>query len=225
MTRQALAVIAKEPAAGLAKTRLAPALGDHGAAMVAAALLTDTLATVAVVGAEPWLCFAPEAARGRMAALAPAFRLLPQAGGDLADRLAACASALHAAGATRLAIVGADTPHLPAAWYQVAFALLDHVDIVLGPALDGGYYLIAIDAATGPPPAELFTGVPMGTDLVLGETLRRAECLRLRTCLLPRLRDLDRIEDLEAALDNGELATSPHSMEVVGALLDRRRPA
>jgi glycosyltransferase A (GT-A) superfamily protein (DUF2064 family) len=193
---------------------------------VAAALLSDTLATVVTVGAEPWLCFAPVSARARMAAFAPAFRLLPQGRGDLGDRLAACATALHAAGATRLAIVGADTPHLPAAWYRAAFALLDHVDVVLGPALDGGYYLIAIDAATGPPPAELFTGVPMGTDLVLGETLRRAERLRLRTCLLPRLRDLDRIEDLEAALDNGELASSPRSLAVVGALLlQRRRPA
>ncbi len=228
MTRRrlALAVIAKEPVAGLAKTRLAPALGDHGAATVAAALLADTVATVATVGAEPWLCFAPAAARERMAALAPGFRLLPQAGGDLGDRLAACAAALHAAGATRLAIVGADTPHLPAVWQAAAFALLDQADVVLGPALDGGYYLIAIDATDRPPPAELFTGVPMGTDLVLGETLRRAERLGLRAGLLPPLRDLDRIEDLEAALDNGELATSPRSLAVIAALLlGRRRPA
>lgn len=226
MSGRALAVIAKEPVAGLAKTRLAPGLGDHGAAAVAAALLADTLASVATVGAEPWLCFAPAAAHERMAALAPGFRLLPQAGGDLGDRLAACAAALHAAGAKRLAIIGADTPQLPAAWCRSAFALLDHVDVVLGPALDGGYYLIAIDVTSRPPPTELFIGVPMGTDLVLGETLRRAEGLRLRTCLLPRLRDLDRIEDLEAALDNGELAGSPRSLEVVGALLpERRRPA
>lgn len=226
MTRQALAVIAKEPVAGLAKTRLAPSLGDHGAARVAVALLADTLATVRMVAAQPWLCFAPAGARERMAALAPGFRLLAQAGGDLGDRLAACAAALHAAGATRLAIVGADTPHLPAAWYRSAFALLDHVDVVLGPALDGGYYLIAIETDAGPPPAELFTGVPMGTDVVLGETLHRAERLGLRAGLLPPLRDLDRIEDLRAALGNGELAASPHSLEVVRALLlERRRPA
>jgi len=226
MTRGALAVIAKEPVAGLAKTRLAPSLGDHGAGRVAAALLADTLATVRTVAAEPWLCFAPAGARERMAALAPGFRLLAQAGGDLGDRLAACAAALHAARATRLAIVGADTPHLPAAWYRSAFTLLDRVDVVLGPALDGGYYLIAIETGAEPPPAELFTGVPMGTDLVLGETLHRAERLGLRAGLLPPLRDLDRIEDLRAALDNGELAASPRSLEVIGALLlERRRPA
>ena len=223
MTRPALAVIAKAPVAGLAKTRLAPALGGQGAATVAAALLADTLATVRTVPADPWLCFAPAGARDRMAALAPGFRLVAQAGGDLGDRLAACAATLRAAGARSLAIVGADTPHLPAAWYHSAFALLDRVDLVLGPALDGGYYLIAIDAATRPPPAELFTGVPMGTDAVLGETLSRAQGLGLRVALLPPLRDLDRIEDLRAALDHGELAGSPNSLEAIGALLRRRR--
>jgi uncharacterized protein len=226
MTRPALAVIAKEPVAGLAKTRLAPALGARGAASVAAAMLADTLATVRTVAADPWLCFEPACARDRMAALAPGFRLLAQAGGDLGDRLAACAAALHAAGARRLAIVGADTPHLRAAWYRSAFALLDRVDLVLGPALDGGYYLIAIDAARRPPPAELFTGVPMGTDAVLGETLSRSQGLGLRTGLLPLLRDLDRMEDLEAALDHDELAGSPCSLEAIGALLrQRRQPA
>jgi glycosyltransferase A (GT-A) superfamily protein (DUF2064 family) len=93
--------------------------------------------------------------------------------------------------------------------------------VVLGPALDGGYYLIAIDATAGPPPAELFTGVPMGSDQVLGETLRRAHRLGLRTGLLPPLRDLDRVEDLQAALDGGELECSPRSLTVVGRLLSR----
>jgi uncharacterized protein len=221
--KRSLAVIAKEPVAGLAKTRLAPALGERGAAAVAAALLADTLASVAAVAAEPWLCFAPAVARERMAARAPGFRLLPQGGGDLGDRLAACAAALHTSGATRLAIAGADTPHLPRAWYQVAFELLDEVDVVLGPALDGGYYLIAIDAGVGAPPPELFRGVPMGTDRVLGETLRRAGCLGLRSRLLPPLRDLDRVEDLEAALDGGELAGSPNSLAAVAAALAPRR--
>lgn len=219
MSGHKLAVIAKEPVAGLAKTRLAPVLGDYGAAAVAAALLDDTLALLASVEAEPWLCFAPATARARMAALAPGFELLPQVDGGLGDRLAACATALHAAGATRLGIVGADTPHLPAEWCQTAFELLDRVDVVLGPALDGGYYLIAIDGTAGPPPTELFTGVPMGGDQVLEETLRRARRLGMRAGLLPPLRDLDRIEDLRAALGGGELAASPRSTEVVGRLL------
>jgi len=216
-----LAVIAKEPVAGLAKTRLARALGDDQAATVAAALLDDTLTLLTRVPAEAWLCFAPAAARERMATLAPGCTLLPQVDGDFGDRLAACATSLHAAGATHLGIIGADTPHLPADWCQTAFELLDRVDVVLGPALDGGYYLIAIDGTSRPPPAELFTGVPMGSDQVLEVTLRRARRLGLRTGLLPPLRDLDTIEDLQAALDGGELESCSRSLEVVGGLLAR----
>jgi rSAM/selenodomain-associated transferase 1 len=217
--RAAVAVLAKEPVAGQAKTRLAPALGPDGAAAAAAAMLADTLAVVQGVAAERWLCFTPDGARQRLAAQAPGFRLLPQSGGDLGERLAACAAALRAAGAERIAIVGADTPHLRAAWYEAALALLDRVDLVLGPALDGGYYLVAGRA----PPAELFVGVPMGTDLVLGETLRRAERRRLRVALLPPLRDLDRVEDLRAAMAGGELDASPRTRAVVAALLAGRR--
>jgi len=221
VTRAAVAVVAKEPVAGHAKTRLAPALGPGGAAAAAAAMLVDTLAVVARVDAEPWLCFTPGAARERLAAQAPGFRLLPQSGGDLGDRLAACAVALRAAGAERIAIVGADTPHLRPAWYEAALTLLDQVDLVLGPALDGGYYLVA----GREPPRELFVGVPMGTELVLGETLRRAERHRLRVALLPPLRDLDRVEDLVAALAAGELDASPRTRAVVAALLDGSRSA
>jgi rSAM/selenodomain-associated transferase 1 len=210
VTRAAVAVVAKEPVAGHAKTRLAPALGPGGAAAAAAAMLVDTLAVVARVDAEPWLCFTPGAARERLAAQAPGFRLLPQSGGDLGDRLAACAVALRAAGAERIAIVGADTPHLRPAWYEAALTLVDQVDLVLGPALDGGYYLVA----GREPPRELFV-----------ETLRRAERHRLRVALLPPLRDLDRVEDLVAALAAGELDASPCTRAVVAALLDGSRSA
>jgi len=226
----ALAVIAKEPVAGAAKTRLIPALGAEGAGRLAAAMLADTLAMVRTVGAAPWLCFTPAGARERLAALAPGFALFPQGGGDLGDRLAACLGRLlhgqaQVAGAVaaRAAIVGADTPHLPAALCRRAFALLDHADLVLGPALDGGYYLVA--ARTCWP--ELFVGVPMGTDRVLGVTLDRAAGLGLRVALLPALRDLDRAADLHAALEGGELDRAPRTRaaarELLGAAPGDRR--
>jgi hypothetical protein len=116
--RDALAVIAKEPVAGLAKTRLVPALGEAGAARAATAMLIDTLAAVRSSGADPWLCFTPAEARERLGTLAPGFGLLAQAPGDLGDRLAACLADLLGAGADRVAIVGADTPHVPIASYQ-----------------------------------------------------------------------------------------------------------
>jgi uncharacterized protein len=213
--RDALAVIAKEPVAGLAKTRLVPALGDTGAARAAAAMLADTLAAVRASGADPWLCFTPTGARERLRRLAPGFGLLAQAAGGLGDRLAACLADLLGAGAERVAIVGADTPHVPQASYRRAFALLDEVDVVLGPALDGGYYLVAAKAAR----PELFVGIPMGTEVVLTETLARAARGGLAVALLPPLRDLDRVEDLAAAMTAGELDGAPATLAAATELL------
>jgi hypothetical protein len=107
--------------------------------------------------------------------------------------------------------VGADTPQEPLSSYQAAFALLDDVDVVLGPAVDGGYHLVG---ATAPLP-RLFVGVPMGTEVVPRVTLRRATRAGLSVGLLPPLRDLDRAGDLQAALAGGELAASPHTRAVV----------
>jgi rSAM/selenodomain-associated transferase 1 len=213
--REALTVIAKEPVAGLAKTRLVPALGEAGAARAAAAMLTDTLAAVSATDAELWLCFTPAEAKERLGRLAPGFGLLAQAPGDLGDRLAACLADLLAAGADRVAIVGADTPHVPITSYRRAFALLERADVVLGPALDGGYYLVA--AKTARP--ELFVGIPMGTDTVLSETLARAARDGLVVALLPPLRDLDRVEDLAAALAAGDLAGAPATLAAATELL------
>jgi rSAM/selenodomain-associated transferase 1 len=217
--RDALAVIAKEPVAGLAKTRLVPALGEAGAATAAAAMLADTLVAVRATGADPWLCFTPAEARERLGRLAPGFGLLAQGPGDLGDRLAACLADLLATGADRVAIIGADTPHAPAAGYQLAFALLDEADVVLGPALDGGYWLVAAKASR----PELFAGIEMGTGEVLTETLARAARGGLVVDLLPPLRDLDRVEDLAAALDAGELAGAPATLAATRELLAAAR--
>ena len=219
--QDALAVIAKEPVPGLAKTRLVPALGEAGAARAASAMLADTLAAVRASGAEPWLCFTPIEARGRLRRLAPGFGLLAQTSGDLGDRLAACLVDLLEAGADRVAIVGADTPHIPPGSYRRAFALLDEADVVLGPALDGGYYLVA--AKTARP--ELFVGVPMGTEVVLAETLTRAARSGLLVALLPPLRDLDRVEDLAAALAASELDAAPATLAAATELLASARTA
>jgi glycosyltransferase A (GT-A) superfamily protein (DUF2064 family) len=96
-------------------------------------------------------------------------------------------------------------------------ALLDQVDVVLGPCTDGGYYLVAATACW----PELFVGVPMGSDVVLGETIARAGRLGLTVGLLPVLRDLDRVEDLEQALAAGELDGCPHTRTAVAELLTR----
>jgi uncharacterized protein len=216
---RALVVIAKEPVPGAVKTRLAATVGADGAARVAAAMLADTLAVMTQVDADPWVCFAPAEAGPRMARLAPGVGLLAQVEGDLGDRLAGCFVALLDGRADQVVIVGADTPQVPRATYQAAFGLLDQVDVVLGPARDGGYYLVGAKAAL----PELFVGVPMGTDAVLQVTMQRAIRRRLRVGTVPTLRDLDRLEDLRAALAAGELDASPRTRLVVADLLAASR--
>jgi glycosyltransferase A (GT-A) superfamily protein (DUF2064 family) len=150
-----------------------------------------------------------------MAAAAPGFALMAQRGDGLGPRLAACTGGLLAAGAERVAVVGADTPQVPAATYRTALARLDEVDVVLGPALDGGYYVVALKA----PAPELFTGVAMGTASVLAETVALAAASGRSVGLLPPVRDLDRPADLAEALAGGELAACPATAAVAADLL------
>lgn len=112
-------------------------------------------------------------------------------------------------------------PHVPIASYRRAFALLNKADVVLRPALDGGYYPVAAKAAR----PELLVGVPMGTEGVLTETMARATRAGLVVDLLPPLRDLDRVEDLAAALAAGELAGTPATLAATRELLAAARVA
>jgi uncharacterized protein len=146
----ALAVIAKAPVPGRVKTRLCPPFSRAEAAALAEAALRDTLAAVrgvrgvrrAVVldGAPgPWL--------------GPGIEVVPQRGGDLAERLAGAFADL---GGPAL-VVGMDTPQLTPAILRGALAVLERRDAVLGTALDGGYWGIGLAA----PEPRVFAGVPM----------------------------------------------------------------
>jgi hypothetical protein len=116
-------------------------------------------------------------------------RCLPQGDGTLGERMF---RALVTGGSVRTVIVGSDCPALDAGLLERAFAALDDHDLVLGPALDGGYYLIGMHR----PRYELFVDLPWGSDRVLALTRARAEVLGLRVACLPTLADVDRPEDL-----------------------------
>lgn len=169
MTGPVLLVVAKAPVPGLAKTRIAATTGDELAAELAAAALLDTLDTVAAVGrAHDWPVVVSmtgdlsAAARGDeiAAALAP-HTVVQQRGDGLAERLAhAHADASNSAGPA-VVQVGMDTPQLTAADYEAAAAEVLAGRRVLGPADDGGWWLLGLpDAAE----AGRLVGVPMSTD-------------------------------------------------------------
>ncbi|MFN3651948.1 MAG: TIGR04282 family arsenosugar biosynthesis glycosyltransferase [Armatimonadota bacterium] len=195
MPRRRLVVMAKAPVAGAVKTRLSPPLAPAFAAALAAAFLRDELAAFSrLPHREAWLCYSPAAAREQMLPLAEGLpvSLQPQADGDLGTRL------LRVFDETGLptVVVGGDSPDLSPERLEAAFRLLEEgeAEVVLGPADDGGYYLIA---ARGPHP-ELFRDIPWSGPEVLALTLSRAAAAGLRVRLLPPWRDVDTPDDLRA---------------------------
>jgi rSAM/selenodomain-associated transferase 1 len=191
-----LIVFLKHPEPGTVKTRLAPALGHEIAAALYRALAEEVLrATVPRSGEYETLFFfdPPEAAEA-MHEWLPGMRLRPQSAGNLGVRMTGAFARAFERGARRVAIIGTDTPAVNRETVAGALAALDEADVVVGPAEDGGYYLLAL---RGPHP-ELFENVGWSTPAVLDETLARAAKAGLRVRQLHRLRDIDTLEDVRA---------------------------
>lgn len=201
-----LAVLAKAPVPGLAKTRLAPALGAHGAARVQRALTRQALRTALAAGLGPvTLWCAPDARHRFFLALrrTTGVTCLAQPGGDLGERMHA-AFRLHCASGPLL-LIGTDCPVLqPDHLRQAAQALVEGADAVLQPAEDGGYVLVGLHR---PQPA-LFCGISWSTDQVMAQTRARAAETGLRVHELDTLWDVDLPQDLDrwraAATDGSE---------------------
>jgi rSAM/selenodomain-associated transferase 1 len=117
----------------------------------------------------------------------PNWRLQPQGQGDLGLRLHRAFDAAFASGSRRVAVIGSDCPLVTPPDIITAWQALDTHDLVLGPARDGGYWLIALRQ----PQPELFTGIPWSSPSVLQSTLSAATSANLNTFLLRELSDID----------------------------------
>lgn len=190
-----LLVVAKQPAAGQTKTRLCPPLTGAMAAALYECFLRDTLEVMrAVPGVTRGLVYLPEEATAYFRNLTPDFVLTLQQGVDLGERLDHLLTAALAQGAPSAVVMDSDSPTLPVAYVQAAFAHLDEgADVVLGPCDDGGYYLIGLRA----PQSRLLREVQMSTPTVLRDTLAIADALQLRVALLPTWYDVDTAAELQ----------------------------
>jgi uncharacterized protein len=200
---RSIVVMAKAPLPGVAKTRLAAEVGMERAARIATALFLDTLQACTAVDAELVVAFAPHGERPWFAEHAPRARLVPQAGADLTERLQAATEDAFARGAEQVLCVGTDAPELAPADLERAFASLATRAVVLGPSLDGGYWLVGL-ARRAP---GLFTGIPWSTERVFEATRARAAELGLAVGELDARFDVDTGADL-ARLERW-LATVP----------------
>lgn len=193
-SRAVIIVFTREPAAGATKTRLIPRIGARNAAALADAFTRDALAKARGLGMPLAIAAgAPQgAARSRyFRTLASAFGadLMDQGDGHLGARMRRALEPYSQSGAI---LIGTDTPSLPPAMIARCAAMLRAAPVVLGPSLDGGYYLVGVRGAM----PDIFRGVRWGGARVLEQTLARLRRGRNRYALGPSWYDVDRWSDL-----------------------------
>jgi rSAM/selenodomain-associated transferase 1 len=195
MNREQLIIFVKAPRRGTVKTRLARAIGQDRALAAyreMTARLLGGLANLPYVE----LRFTPDDAESEMQPWArTGWRCMRQGNGQLGRRLALAFDEAFSRGARRVVIIGSDCPDVAPSDIQLAWTALKTRDLVIGPALDGGYWLIGL----GRQCETLFRGIAWSTGGVLRQTMDRARLAGLKTKLLRRLGDIDTEKDwLEA---------------------------
>jgi len=198
-------VMAKQPVPGRSKTRLCPPLTPREAAELSEALLRDTIDLVSGLrGAEMAVAVSPRNAVELMRRFVPrGARMLGVEGADIGECLHSVTDQLFAEGFARVVAINSDGPTLPAEYLERAVEMLTTSDVVLGPAEDGGYYLIGLRQRQ----PGLFQKISWSTAHVAAETLALAAALGLTVAQLPQWYDVDTPVELERL--HAELATRP----------------
>lgn len=182
------------PEAGNTKTRLIPHLGAVRAAELQRWMTASVVREIAALGPEVdrQIHFSGGCLSQMQTWLGRQFTYLPQFAGGLGNRLHRAFLGNFQAGVRAVVAIGADCPDLSTRHFEQAFHRLQTHDVVLGPAADGGYYLIGLSR----PQPKLFENIPWGTGEVFERTVAIANTLNLSIATLEQLRDVDRPEDL-----------------------------
>lgn len=190
-----LIIFARHPELGRVKTRLAAGIGAEAALTVYQELLAHTRAATEALAAHKsvWLAEVP---RAPLTGPDPwdGYQQQLQFPGDLGTKMLTAFAQAFSQGVSAALIIGTDCPGLSAEVLEQAYAALATHDIVIGPAEDGGYYLLGMNELYG----NLFVGKRWSTDSVLPHTLADADRLGLAVAQLPVLRDVDDADDLAA---------------------------
>jgi uncharacterized protein len=192
MGRELLIIFVKAPRPGHVKTRIAEVIGPQPAAdayLALVGILIGNLRTLPNVEVR----YTPDDAFLEIPQwLQPTWKTAPQGQGDLGERLVKACRDGFKHGAERVVVIGSDAPEILREDIEAAWSALNDHDVVLGPAEDGGYWLIGLKSEQ---PA-LFEGIAWSTSSVCEETVKRAESNGLKVHLLRKLSDIDTIEDL-----------------------------
>ncbi len=199
----ALIVFAKAPIEGYVKTRLCPPLTSDEAASLHGSLVLDVLERCQSLKAcDQILAGTPTSDHPFFGAMKTRFKIpiWEQVGEDLGERMAQAFQTAFGSPYQSVIIIGTDIPGITVQLLSTAFKNLQEHDVVLGPTVDGGYYLIGLRA----PKSELFENIPWSTDQVFSLTQKKAEAMNLSLKVLPTLRDLDTIEDLQTCIQESK---------------------
>ena len=192
----ALGVMVKAPRAGEVKTRLVPPLTLLEAAGLYEAFLKDiSLRLKSLSDIDVHIFFTPNDAEAELSLIFEGYSsFIPQSSGNLGERLKSAFDTLFNKGYEDVAIIGSDSPDLPLEYIEEAFSRSSSkkAEVVLGPAKDGGYYLVAMRAKH----YSIFNDISWSTPGVLDETLKRAGVDDIKVVLLKEWYDIDMVEDL-----------------------------
>jgi rSAM/selenodomain-associated transferase 1 len=201
----ALVIFAKAPIPGEVKTRLCPPLTPDEAATLHGSFVLDILERTKIAVAmlklpiDRYLACTPSATHVffKIMEERQSVKLIDQVGDDLGARMNQAFKTLFTQGYGQVLLIGTDLPTLPIDHFRQALASLENHDLVLGPALDGGYYLIGLKRMA----PELFVDIPWSTDQVLRLTQEKAAGIGLKASLIQPWRDVDTLADLEALIE------------------------
>ena len=197
MKKEVVLVFQKNEVLGKVKTRLAAGMGELRALEIYRQLVQMTYSALAEVPASIWTYFSdfiPETVNF------PIAKSFAQEGQDLGERMAGAFARSFELGMDKVVLIGTDCPTLQSQHLNEAFEALTDSDLVLGPATDGGYYLIGMKRRAD----YLFEGISWSTSQVLTETLNVASQHGLTTTLLQELNDVDTSEDWERYTSNSD---------------------
>jgi rSAM/selenodomain-associated transferase 1 len=182
------------------KTRLTGALEPGQVCRLYRLFVEDLLAGWPVDKYDTTICYdPPDGERKMMTWLGPSFHYQPQQGSSLGEKMKRAFLQAFAGGAKRVVLIGSDIPDLDAGIIDAAFAGLETHDGVLGPAVDGGYYLIGFAAESFCP--AIFRDIAWGSSHVFEDTLNRMTGEKLTVQMLTPWQDIDTVEDLRDLLE------------------------
>jgi len=204
--KQVLLVFVRAPEAGRVKTRLAKGVGPSKALDLYKRFVLKTLAAAGAwakdlqgesefIRREIWICYTPGDKEICVKNwLGREYVFLAQSGFDLGRRMAGAMKEAFCRGAAKVVLVGTDIPDMEAAHLTEAFNALDRTDLVWGPSLDGGYWLVGASSPDGL--ESVFSQIPWGTEQVLSITYRRCDAAGMSRTSISPLQDVDTLEDL-----------------------------